>query len=112
MFLMEIFLFLFQEQVVPSCSPFINFDDEKPSNSQQASQESTTNDYLDISITNNNIEQKENSVPTDEKPPIMNHCRPLQDLEGPKPAKRQVRMMTKSTEIKPIDFLKSDNIFG
>ena len=104
----------FSEQVVPSCSPFINFDDEKPANSQidQPSQELTTNDYLDVSISSNNIEQKENNIPLDEKAPINNNGGHHQDLDGPKPAKRQVRMMKNNTEIKPIDFLKGDNIFG
>jgi len=106
------------EQVVPSCSPFITFDDEKSQNSQQSqsSQPQQQNGSQEV-IENKdpkhiNIKKKviPLRIPCDEKPAINNND--IQDqLLGPKPPKRQPRTMENRSSLK-VDFLKSDDIFG
>lgn len=98
---------------MPSCSPFITIEDEKPQQlqSQDGSQEVTAQIQNDLE-NNFNFKQKVNlsKIPHDEKPSNNNNDF-NQDQVGPKPAKRQPRSMENRSNLK-VDFLKSDDIFG
>ena len=115
MTIIHFFFYYYLEQVVPSCSPFITFDDEKSQNSQQSqsSQSHQQNGSQEV-IENKDITIKKKVIPLripyDEKP--ANNNNDIQDqLLGPKPPKRQPRTMENKSSLK-VDFLKSDDIFG
>lgn len=109
------------EQVVPSCSPFISFDDEKSQNSQESQNSQPQNDSQPRIRSQEVVQNKDpeyvnikkkiilSKIPYDEKPANDNNG--IQDQLGPKPPKRQPRIMENRSSLK-VDFFKSDDIFG
>lgn len=84
--------------MVPSCSPFVVTDEEKPAIHPQQQLKSQEKAIM------GNI-HKENIVPLDEKSPLF-QSKEEKKIPG---SKRQPRTIDHVTNVKPINFLKDDD---